>query len=76
MKTVVLNIPNESSILSTFDLSVYLATKLYEDEILSAGQAAKIAQLSKRSFLEIMGKYGVSPFSTKKEDLLEDIKNA
>ncbi|MDR0940776.1 MAG: UPF0175 family protein [Bacteroidales bacterium] len=61
---------------STFDYSVYLATKLYEDAILSAGQAAELANLSKRSFVEIMGKYGVSLFSTKIDDLVNDIQNA
>jgi predicted HTH domain antitoxin len=55
-----------------FDISIYLASKLYEDEILSAGQASELAKLSKRGFTELMGKYGVSPFST----LLSDIKYA
>jgi predicted HTH domain antitoxin len=75
MKSIVLNIP-ETGNLSSFDFSVYLASKLYEDEILSAGQAASLANLSKRAFVELMGKYGVSPFSTKVEDLMEDIANA
>jgi predicted HTH domain antitoxin len=75
MKSIVLNIPDTGN-LSSFDFSVYLAGKLYEDELLSAGQAASLASLSKRAFIEIMGKYGVSPFSTRVEDLLEDIANA
>ena len=72
---MILSIPQEI-LPSTFDYSVYLATKLYEDALLSAGQAAELANLSKRSFIEIMGKYGVSPFSTKIEDILNDIQNA
>jgi len=75
MRTMILSIPQEI-LPSTFDYSVYLATKLYEDALLSAGQAAELANLSKRSFIEIMGKYGVSPFSTKIEDILNDIQNA
>jgi predicted HTH domain antitoxin len=75
MKSVVLNLPDTDA-LSTFDVSVYLASKLYADGILSAGQAAEVANLSKRAFIEIMGKYGISLFSTKVEDLLEDIANA
>jgi hypothetical protein len=47
-----LNIP-ETGNLSSFDFSVYLATKLYEDEVLSAGQAALLANLSKRAFVEL-----------------------
>ena len=76
MPKITLNIPPHSGILPTFDISVYLAAKLYEDEVLSAGQASSLANLSKRGFIELMGKYGVSPFSTKVGDLLEDIQNA
>ena len=75
MATMTLPIP-QMTLPPAFDYSVYLAAKLYEDSMLSAGQAAKLANLSKRSFIEIMGKYGVSPFSTKVEDLLNDIQNA
>ena len=75
METITLSIP-QVALPYAFDYSVYLAAKLYEDTILSAGQAAKLANLSKRSFIEIMGKYGVSPFSTKIEDILNDIENA
>jgi len=75
MRTMTLSVPQEI-LPSTFDYSVYLASKLYEDALLSAGQAAELANLSKRSFIEIMGKYGVSSFSTKIEDVLNDIQNA
>jgi predicted HTH domain antitoxin len=75
MKSIVLNIPDRLNF-STFDYSVYLAAKLYEDGILSTGQAADMAQLSKRAFIEIMGKYGVSVFSTSVNDLMKDIANA
>ena len=75
MKSIVLNIPEKLNY-STFDYSVYLAAKLYEDGILSTGQAAEVAQLSKRSFIEIMGRYGVSVFPTSINDLMKDIANA
>ena len=75
MKSVVLNIP-EGLNFATFDYSVYLAAKLYEDGILSTGQAADIAQLSKRTFIEIMGKYGVSVFGNDVNNLITDISNA
>lgn len=39
-----------------------LAAKLYERGILSAGQAAEMVGLSKRAFVELLGKYGVSVF--------------
>lgn len=75
MNSIVLHIPDNFS-LKTFDFSIYLASKMYEDKILSSGQAALLAGLSKRAFIEIMGKYGVSVFSDSSEDLLNDIANA
>lgn len=58
------------------ELKVLLATKLYEMEMLSLGQAAKVASLSKRAFIEIMGQYGVSLFSMSVDELRQDIANA
>jgi predicted HTH domain antitoxin len=75
MKSITLNLP-ETDKLSTLDVSVYLAGKLYADGLLSAGQAAVVANLSKRAFIELIGKYGISIFSAKVEDLHEDIANA
>ena len=72
---VVLNVPDVIDT-KTFDVSIYVAAKLYEDGLLSAGQASQMAGLSKRAFIEILGKYGVSLFSTSAEDLREDIENA
>ena len=75
MSSILINIP-ESINLKTFDFSIYLASKMYEDKILTAGQAADLAGLSKRTFIEMMGKYGVSVFSTSSDDLSNDIANA
>jgi predicted HTH domain antitoxin len=75
MKIVQLNIP-DSIDLKEFDFSMIIASKLYEDAKLSAGQAAEIAGLTKRAFLEILGKYGVSIFSSSIDDLHGDIANA
>lgn len=75
MNKVILNIP-ENINLKTFDLSVYVASKMYEDGLVSAGQASKMVGISKRAFLEILGKYGVSLFSQSIEDLDKDIANA
>lgn len=62
--------------LSQAEVKVILAGELYERGTLSIGQAAEIAGLSKRAFIEIMGKYGYSLFSKSVDDLLSDIKNA
>lgn len=75
MNKIILNIP-ENINMKTFDFSVYIASKLYEDGLVSAGQASEIAGLSKRAFIEILGKYGVSLFSKSVDDLDNDIANA
>ncbi len=75
MRTIQLNIPNNIE-LSDYDFSMILATKLYEDAKLSAGQAAQMVGLSKRAFIEILGKFGVSVFSKEVIDLHKDITNA
>ncbi len=75
MRIVQLNIPNSVQ-LNDYDFSMIIASKLYEDATLSSGQAAEIAGLTKRAFIEILGKYGVSIFSNSTEDLTKDIANA
>ncbi|WP_219932532.1 UPF0175 family protein [Perlabentimonas gracilis] len=75
MNKVILNIP-ENINLKTFDFSVYVASKMYEDGLVSAGQASEMVGISKRAFIEILGKYGVSLFSQSVEDLDKDIANA
>jgi len=62
--------------MSDYDFSMMVAAKLYEDKKLSSGQAAEIVGLSKRAFIEILGKYGVSLFSNSISDLHSDIANA
>lgn len=75
METVTINIPPQIDI-KTFDVQTYLAAKLYGDAILSAGQAAEVAGISKRDFIEILGRYGVSVFGESIADLNSDIANA
>ena len=75
MRTIQLNIP-DSVDLKDYDFLMIVAAKLYEDAKLSAGQAAEIVGLSKRAFIEMLGKYGVSVFSTSISDLHTDIANA
>ena len=75
MRTIQLNIPDNID-LRDYEFSMIIAAKLYEDAKLTAGQAAEIVGLSKRAFIEILGKYGVSVFSTSISDLQSDIANA
>lgn len=71
--TVEIKLP-DSVQLSDFDLKMTLAAKLYEDGTLSGGQAAELVGISKRSFLEQLGKYGVSIFGYTAEELREDLE--
>jgi predicted HTH domain antitoxin len=75
MRRIQLNIP-DSVDLKDYDFSMIVAVKLYEDAKLSSGQAAQIVGLSKRAFIEMLGKYGISVFSTSVSDLHSDIANA
>jgi len=71
--TLELTLP-ESVKMSEFDLKMTLAAKLYEDGTLSGGQAADLAGVSKRVFLENLGKYGVSIFGYSAEEAMDDFK--
>jgi len=75
MRKLQLNIP-DSVEKNDSELALLIAAKLYEDGVLSSGQAAELAGLSKRTFIEMLGKYGVSVFSSSIEDLESDIANA
>ena len=75
MRTLQLKVP-DSVEKDDHELTMIIATKLYENGTLSSGQAAELAGLSKRTFIELLGKYGVSPISTSIDDLKSDIANA
>lgn len=75
MKTITLNLPDNIE-LDQQEATMILATKLYERGELSSGQAAELAGLSKRTFIELLGSYGVSVFNYPASDLANDVKNA
>jgi predicted HTH domain antitoxin len=60
--------------ISDFEVKMIVASKLYELGKLSSGQAAELAGLSKRAFLELLGKYNVSVFGYDENELAEDLK--
>jgi predicted HTH domain antitoxin len=62
--------------LNATDVQIFTAAKPYEAQKLSLGQAAEAAGLSKRTFAELLSKYGVSLFSQNAEELESDIRNA
>lgn len=75
MRTIQLNIPDDID-MKDYDFSMIIASKLYADGKLSSGQAAEIAGLTKRTFIELLGRYEVSVFSHSIIDLHADIANA
>jgi len=75
MKTLTLKLP-DSLDLDNSDLSMLIASKLYEQGKLSLGQAAELAGLTKRTFAELLAKYEVSIFNSPASDLAKDIANA
>lgn len=68
MRTISLQIP-EMSALDSFQLYMVLASSLYEQGKLSLGQAAQVANMSKRTFAELLGNYNVSIFNYPAADL-------
>ena len=66
MKTLTLKIPDS---VDEHDVKMQLATHLFEKGILSSGQAADLAGVSKRVFLQDVGNYGVSIFGERIEDI-------
>ena len=61
------------SSLSEDEARLLFAVKLFEVGKVSLGQAAKIAELSKRAFMEMLGRYGVPIFNYSAEELRREV---
>jgi len=70
--TLQIKIP-DSLVLTDFELLMNLAAKLFDRGLLSSGQAAEIVGISKRTFIEIVGRYGVSIFQYDEEELVNEL---
>ena len=66
MKTLTLKIPDT---VDEKEVKMQLAANLYDKGIMTSGQAAEFAEISKREFIEKVGQYGVSVFGESIEDL-------
>lgn len=75
MRTISINIP-EMSDLDSKELTMMVASQLYEVGKLSLGQAADVAGYSKRTFAELLSKYNVSIFNYPCTELSNDVANA
>ena len=71
-KTVILQveIPDD---LSDEEARLLLAVKLYELSRVSMGQAASMAGISKRAFMESLGTYNIPVFCYSAEELQSEI---
>ena len=75
MQTLTLHLPDSLDMTSK-EVTMLLAARLYEQGKLSLGQAAELAGYSKRTFMELLGDYGVSVFNYPAEDIARDAANA
>ncbi|MEZ4776341.1 MAG: UPF0175 family protein [Bacteroidia bacterium] len=66
MKSVTINLPEETELSK---VRMIIAATLFERGILTSGQAAEVAGISRRQFLEEVGKFGVSIFGETAEDI-------
>jgi predicted HTH domain antitoxin len=75
MRTIQVQLPDSLDV-NDHDLVMMLAAKLYEDGKLSSGQDIEMAGVSKRTFIEKLGQYGVSVFGQSLDELKSDVENA
>jgi len=73
MKTITISLPEEVEL---DKVKMIIAASLFEQGVLSSGQAAELVGITRRQFLEEIGKYGVSIFGETAEDIekLSDIE--
>ena len=71
MTTITLQVPDSLGEYQN-DTIRFIAAKLYESGKLSLGQAAEMVGLSKRTFAELLGDYGVSLLNYPVSDMPDD----
>ncbi|HWW43141.1 UPF0175 family protein [Pedobacter sp.] len=72
MTTIMLEVPDSLAEYQN-DTVRFIAAKLYESGKLSLGQAADMARLTKRTFAELLGDYGVSYINYSVSDLNDEL---
>ncbi|MDP1772338.1 MAG: UPF0175 family protein [Methylobacter sp.] len=75
MQTLQIQLPDTIT-LDAREIHMLLASRLYEKGILSIGQAAQMTQLSKRTFMELLGQYQVSVLNYPADEIKQDFDNA
>jgi len=74
MGSTFLEIPNWPNS-DEFEVKMLVAGILYEKGKLTAGQAAAIVGISKRAFLEALGRFGFSVFGYDGEEIASEKEN-
>ncbi len=74
MRTLTIQIPDTVEV-EDREMMMYFASRMYEKGKISLGQAAEVAGLSKRTFMEMLGHYGVSAFNYDENELAEELKH-
>ena len=62
--------------MNDFDVTMLVAMKLFEDGKISSGQAAEMVGVSKKTFIELLGKNGISVFGYEFGEVEKDLENA
>ncbi len=75
MQTLQIQLPDFIQI-DRQEIQMLLAGKLYENGTLSVGQAAQLAGLSKRTFMELLGFYQISILNYPAQEISQDFANA
>jgi predicted HTH domain antitoxin len=70
--TIELQLP-ENVTISEEEIRMIVAARLFDLGELSSGQAAELAGITKREFIESVGRYGVSIFQYSAEELERDL---
>lgn len=66
MQSLTIQLPEEADLQN---VRMLIAVSLFKQDILSSGQAAHVAGITRRQFLETVGSYGVSIFGETEEDI-------
>jgi len=75
MKTLTLDLPVEiENEMEEKEIKMTIAAVLFDKAIFSSGQAADFVGITKREFLETVGKYGVSIFGETLDDIKASVK--
>lgn len=56
------------------ELRLAAAVKWYEMRLISQGRAAEVAGVSRSTFIEVLGRFGVTPFQYGADEILEEAR--